>query len=196
MDERISPQRSTTRPPRGESAIWGPPVLFGALTCLLGISCMGAAATTSYTAILLTGVLLVLAGGIGIYHGVRRHDRQSGALATGILSLVVGVLLFAYPRAALAAVTLLLIGYFFTVGVYRVVTSLADRYENWQWDFAYGLFCLALGAVAVRSWPLSAFVLLGVLVGAEIFARGVTMTAIGLTARHELRTLRGAGAPA
>jgi len=79
----------------------------------------------------------------------------------GILSLVVGVLLFIHPGTGLVSLTLLLIGYFWFAGLFRTVTSLFERYEGWGFDFAYGLCAIAVGAIAARAWPISSFWLLG-----------------------------------
>jgi uncharacterized membrane protein HdeD (DUF308 family) len=117
------------------------------------------------------------------------------ACLLGILSLVAGVLLIMHPDAGLAALTMLMICYFWIAGLFRVVTSLIDRYDNWGWDFAYGLCAIAIGFIALSSWPLSRFWLLGVLIGAELIARGVAMVAGSVAARQGLRMLKGQVAP-
>ena len=57
-------------------------------------------------------------------------------------------------------------------------------------DFIAGLCSIAIGALAARSWPGSAFWLLGTLVGAELFIRGVFTMAGAVTARRAMRAVR------
>jgi uncharacterized membrane protein HdeD (DUF308 family) len=167
---------------RAESAAWGGTFVLGALWFVAGVLCLGATAYASVAAVYYVGVLMAIAGLFGIVWGFR--GAGGGALILGLLSLVVGVLLFIRPGVGLASITLLLIGYFFIAGLFRVVTSLMDRYENWGVDFAYGLCAIALGVIAARAWPVSAFWLLGMLVGVELLARGVSLMAAALSARR------------
>jgi uncharacterized membrane protein HdeD (DUF308 family) len=172
---------------------WKSAVALGSATCVLGLMAFQAAGLASYLAVVCTGVVLVVAGALGILHGMSREAAERRSLVHGALSLLTGLMLFAYPTASLRALTLLLIGYFFVAGVYRVLTSVLDHYEHWSWDFVDGLLAMAAGAILIGSWPEAAFWLLGVLVGIELFVRGASMLAAGLSLRHDLRA---SGAPA
>jgi uncharacterized membrane protein HdeD (DUF308 family) len=180
---------------RQESAAWGGTVLLGVLWLVVGVLCIGATGIASLAAVYYVGALMAISGLMGIIFGFRGGRIGGGAVVLGILSLVVGVLLFIHPEAGLSALTLVLIGYFWIAGFYKVVTSLVDRYENWGWDFAYGLCAILLGFIAVRSWPLTRFFLLGTLVGVELIIRGVEMMAVGFSGRRALRVLHGSAHP-
>jgi uncharacterized membrane protein HdeD (DUF308 family) len=161
------------------------------LWTILGVVCVGATAVASLAAVFYVGALLAIAGLLGIAFGFRGGG--PGVVLLGVMSLVVGILLYIHPGTGMAALTLLLIGYFLVAGAFRAVTSIMDRYDGWGWDFTYGLCALAIGVIAARAWPLSTFWLLGMLVGAELIVRGVAMIAGAVTARHALRTFRTAG---
>ncbi len=180
-EQRIGIQRRDhlSRP---ESAAWGGTFVLGALWAVAGVLCLGATAYASVAAVYYVGALMAVAGLCGIVWGLR--GAGGGALILGILSVVVGALLFIRPGVGLASITLLLIGYFFIAGLFRVVTSLMDRYEHWGMDFAYGLCAIAIGVIAARSWPVSAFWLLGMLVGVELLVRGGSLMAAALFARR------------
>ena len=195
MDEQEIRSSDRRRLSRSESAAWGGTVLLGFLWVVVGVLAIGATSVASIAAVFYVGALMVIAGLIGIIFGFRGGRVGGGAAVLGVLSLVVGVMLFIHPEAGLSALTLLLIGYFWIAGLYRVVTSLVDRYENWGWDFLYGICAIILGFIAVRSWPLSRFFLLGTLVGVELILRGVEMMGIGFTGRRALRVLHGSAQP-
>ncbi len=165
---------------------WGTVFTIGLLLFAGGVLCLIAAGITGLASIILFGAFLTGAGVVEIVHGFRR--RGSGQfflyLLAGLLSLVVGLLFLARPLAGLAAVTLLLAGYFFAVGIFRGVTSLMDRYPGWGWDLLSGAASVVLGIIAVVQWPISSLWLVGVLVGVELIARGATTMAIGLGVRR------------
>lgn len=193
MDESTMGTRREGRLSRAESSGTGGLFLLGVLWAVGGLLCIGATGLASLAAVYYVGGLLALAGVLGISFGFRAGG--AGITMLGVLSLVVGVLLFIHPGSGMAGLTLLVIGYFLTAGVLRVVTSVADRYEGWGWDLAYGASAILIAIVAARSWPISSFWLLGVLLGAELISRGVTLMAGALTARHAIHALRRGEAP-
>ena len=86
--------------------------------------------------------------------------------------------------AGLATITLLLAGYFIANGLFRCVTSVADRYFHWGWDFALGAISIFLGVIVIGQWPVSALWVVGTLVGVEIFFRGLGLMVAGLDIRR------------
>jgi uncharacterized membrane protein HdeD (DUF308 family) len=187
-------QRIETRRPgrlsRAESATWGGTLGLGILWTIAGVLCLAATGVSSVAAVYYVGALLAIGGLLSIIWAFR--GAGGGAAVLGILSLVVGVLLFIHPGAGLASLTVLLIGYFFIAGLFRVVTSLADRYQGWGFEFVSGLCAIAIGVIAVRSWPNSSVWLLGTLVGAELLVRGIFMVAGAVSARRVMRSIRTA----
>ena len=183
MNEQTIETRKSGRLGRPESAVWGGAFLLGLLWTIAGVLCLGATGLASLAAVFYVGALLGAAGLVGIVFGAR----GGGA---GVVMLVVGVLVFIHPGTGMAGLTLLVIGYFLIEGVFRIVTSIADRYERWGWDFAHGACAVAIAIIAARAWPLSTFWLLGMLLGADLIVRGVAMMAGAITARHAMRALR------
>src|SRR5690606_6796612 len=70
--------------------------------------------------------------------------------------------------ASVASLTLLIAGFLFASGLFRGITSIADRYPRWGWDFAYAIVAVVLGIYILGQFPLSALWVLGAIVGAEI----------------------------
>jgi uncharacterized membrane protein HdeD (DUF308 family) len=190
--------RSTPELGRTEAAVWGTPFVLGLLLMLIGLFAFSAAVLTSLVTIVLFGIMLAAAGVLEIVYAFR--SRKSGHfllyLLGGVLSLVVGVLMLIRPLAGLATVTLLLAGYFFASGLFRGITSVMDRYAGWGWDLFYGVVAVVLGIMLMAWWPVSALWVVGALVGAEIFFRGVGMVAAAWALRRGLReVLPRAGTP-
>lgn len=176
---------------RGTALAWGTPFLLGLVVFVAGVCGFIANGLTSLASILLFGTLLAVAGVVEIGYAFKK--RRSGQFLlyflAGVLSLVVGAIAVTNPLESLAAVTLLLAGYFFASGIFRGITSVLDRYEAWGWDFFSGVVSVVLGAILVRQWPLSSVWLLGVLVSVELVTRGAMMMALALALRRVVRTV-------
>jgi len=188
MDGRRIDTRTPGRLSRAESATWGGTFMLGVLWTIAGILCLGAVGIASVAAVFYVGALLAIGGLVSL--GASFRGAGGGAAILGILSLVVGVLMFIHPGAGLMSLTVLLIGYFFIGGLFRAVTSLVDRYQGWGFDLVSGLCSIALGVIAAGSWPVSKFWLLGTLVGAELLIRGIFMISAAVSARRVMRGLR------
>ncbi|PTL84761.1 hypothetical protein DAT35_06785 [Vitiosangium sp. GDMCC 1.1324] len=163
----------------------------GLLITLLGVVALSSIVFTSLATAVFYGAMLFVGGIFEVIHAFR--VRKSGPflmfLLGGILSAVVGALVLMNPGAGLLALTLLIGGYFFASGLFRGITSIADRYEGWGWDFAYGLVSVALGVIIFAQMPYSSLWAPGILVGVEILSRGIAMMAGALTVRKVVREL-------
>lgn len=175
---------------RAERALWGVPMTMGILMIICGVIAFLAAVFTSFVSVYFLGTLLVIVGIIEVIAAFR-HRRTSGSFGayflTGLLSLVVGLLMLWRPFASLSALTMLIAGLFFADGLFRGITAIADRYPRWGWDLAYGVFAALLGVYVVATFPFSALWVLGTLVAAEIFARGIALVAASSALHHRIR---------
>ena len=189
MDKQTIETQESGTLSRSERAASGGAFFLGIAWCILGVLCLAATGLASLAAVFYVGAMLAISGVLGIVFGFR--GAGAGVVILGVLSLVVGVLLYIHPGEGMAALTLLLIGYFLVAGTFRAVMSLIERYDNWGWDFSYGLSAIAIGIIAARAWPLSTFWLLGMLVGAELIVRGVATMAAAVAARQAAHMLRG-----
>jgi uncharacterized membrane protein HdeD (DUF308 family) len=190
MEDLMAPVSSSPKVAgRTKAALWGTPFFLGVLLMLLGLFAFSAAMVTSLVSIMIFGSMLAASGVLEIIYAFKW--RKSGHFLLyflgGVLSLVVGMMMLLRPLAGLATVTLLLAGYFFASGLFRAITSLMDRYPGWGWDLFAGLVSLMLGVLVVAQWPISALWIVGALIGAEVFFRGVRVMAGALELRRGLR---------
>jgi uncharacterized membrane protein HdeD (DUF308 family) len=178
---------TASRPPLGRlgTAAWGGLFVTGLLIFVVGFIALLSAAISGVLSVVYLGALLAVAGIFELVYAFRaERGERAFRLLGGLLSLVVGALFLIRPGAGLAALTFLLAGFFFVSGLFHLVTSIADRYPHWGWDFLYGLIAMALGTIVFAQWPASALWLIGTLVGVELLFRGSAMMGTALSMRH------------
>jgi uncharacterized membrane protein HdeD (DUF308 family) len=165
---------------------WGGTFVLGILMAVLGVFAMAVAPATGLLTVVMLGAFLAVAGIFEAYHALRHREGGNRLvfLLGGILSIVVGGLLMFRAGVGLATITLLLAGYFVANGLFRSVTSIADRYLHWGWDFLLGAISILLGFIVFAQWPVSSLWLVGTLVGVEIFFRGCGLMLAGLDIRR------------
>jgi len=173
---------TTTRAAEPEGGARGRTVLLGTLMVIAGIICLFIPRVAGVASILYLGLLLAVTGLIEMLAGGRegRAPHRGLLVGGGLLSFAVGILLMARPMAGMAAVTLLVTGFFLASGLSAVVTSASERYAGWGFDLAFGVISVLLGIVMLASWPRVAVWLLGTLVGIDIIIRGATMLSPGM----------------
>jgi uncharacterized membrane protein HdeD (DUF308 family) len=199
MDPKISykpSDRVDIAPPA--TGLWGGAFVSGLLISILGCIVFWTPVVSGVASAVAIGVLLAIAGAVELVGAFRNRRERSIILPvlSGILSIVVGVLFVVRPLVGVATLGLMIAAYFFATGLFRGVTSIADRYPRWGWDFAYGLIAVAAGLFVLLSWPMSSLVLVGMLVGIELISRGVALMAIGWKVRNLLGQDRHTHAPA
>lgn len=174
---------------RATAGAWGGPFTLGVGITLLGLVALLATTATGVASVMVVGALVAAAGVLEVISAFRL--RGAGRFLVyflgGLFSVVVGAILLLRPLVGLAAVALLLAGFFLASGLFRGVTSLMDRYTGWGWDLFYGVVAVFLGASIMAGWPLSSLWIVGVVVGVEIAVRGIAIMAGSLRLRRVLR---------
>jgi uncharacterized membrane protein HdeD (DUF308 family) len=99
------------------------------------------------------------------------------------LSVSVGVLLVWKPVEGALSLTIVLTAFFVVEGVFQIVTSIAYRDVmggSWGWMLVSGISDLALAAIIILGWPMTAGWALGLLVGINLITSGwaIVMTAL------------------
>ncbi len=179
---------------RAAAGAWGWPMVFSLAIVALGILALISTGVASLATVLFLGALLMAAGVAEIVLSVRRRARGGFVLPflNGLLSLVIGFCFLRWPIFGLSAATILLGAYFLASGLFRGLTSIIDRYPHWGWDFFDGVVSLGLGIIVLASFPISAFWILGFLVGVELIVRGGTLFGASLALRRLLRPAQAA----
>jgi uncharacterized membrane protein HdeD (DUF308 family) len=168
---------------------WGWVLALGILLFILGLAATSAAVTTTMLTILMIGVLLLISGVFELGSAFR-NARYGGFwmhLFTGILDLVCGSLLIAYPGAGALTLTLILAIFFLVGGAMRAISALMIDLPNGGWAVLSGVVDVILGILLLTSWPVSGLWFLGLAVGIGLIFRGAWWSAFALAARKGAR---------
>ncbi|HET7452930.1 MAG TPA: DUF308 domain-containing protein [Thermoanaerobaculia bacterium] len=136
---------------------------------------------------LLVGWLLVLSGIAHLMFGW--GNRHAGGLAWELLLAVVylaaGIYVLARPAAGLASLTLLLAIYLLAEGVLElVIYARLRRIGGAGWLLLDAIVTLVLGIMVWSTWPSSAPVVIGTLIGISMLFGGISRLALSMAARR------------
>jgi len=164
----------------------------GIALVILGVLALGVVFATTLVTVLFIGCILLVGGGFEIANAFHhRHDSFWMHLLTGILDLVVGAMLFAYPGAGAVAITMLLAMFFLVGGAFRFSAALIMRLPSRGWSMFSGIVDVILGFILLASWPVSAIWFIGFCVGIGLIFRGASWVARAFTI--ESATSEGGG---
>ncbi len=165
---------------------WGWYVALGVALAVLGIFAIGAAGMTSLVSVLAFGWALIIGGVLTTVHAFWRRKWRGFLLdlAAGVLYFVVGLLAVTHPTRSALALTLLVAALLVGDGIFRIVAAAATRYPHWPWLVLSGIVSAALGGYIWSQWPLSGVWVLGTFVGVDLLLYGVSLVALGISARR------------
>jgi len=167
---------------------WGWLLTLGIALFILGLLALSMTFTSTLAAVYVLGLLLVIAGVFEISNAFHRigHGGLWFHLFTGVLDIVTGFLLIAFPMAGAAALTMILAVFFLVGGLVRIFGSLMTKLPNRGWAVLSGVVDFILGIVLLASWPVSALWFLGMVVGIGLIFRGIWWAMFAISARHTL----------
>lgn len=165
---------------------WGWFLALGVLLVLLGIGVASSAYYATLFTVFLLGIFLISAGIIQFVQGfmARKWSGLFLSLLLGALYLITGFLCVAKPAAAAVSITLWIAALCFIAGLFKMITSLLLRFDQWGWVFFNGLITFILGAMIFSDWPLSGLWVIGLFVGVDLILSGWTWIVLSLTARN------------
>lgn len=101
-------------------------------------------------------------------------------LVRGILLVLLGIAIFAWPQATLLVFVVLFAAYLFVDGIMSIVQGLSERRDGQPsgWSFAQGVLAIAFG-IAVLAWPDTIGKVLMVVIGIWAILAGIAGIAFG-----------------
>lgn len=169
---------------------WGWFLALGIALSILGIAAISVPQVTTLATELFIGWILLIGGVAQVVNAFwsRRWGGFFLALLAGILYLVVGALLLAYPLRGVLVLTLLLGMFFMIEGAFKITISFALRpIPNWGLVLASGIISLLIAFLILANWPSTAAWAIGLLVGLDLLFSGWAMVMIALAARSAAR---------
>jgi len=162
---------------------WGWVLALGIGLLVLGLLAAASAFATTLATVVFFGCLLLVAGVFEIGNAFR-HTGYGGFwmhLFTGVLDVVCGSLLLAFPLAGAAALTFILAVLFLVGGPVRAISALMMKLPNGGWAVLSGVIDFLLGLTLLASWPISAIWFLGLCVGIALIFRGAWWMAFAIS---------------
>lgn len=130
---------------------------------------------------LMVGMFMIL-GGVSqcvLAFSVGAFGRGVLVFLMGVLTALAGVYMVGQPVAALAAMTLLLAGYFIAEGILELVAAFGARpREGWGWLLTNAVVTCLLGILIWRQFPLSGIWAVGTLFGVKLVMSGAALVGV------------------
>lgn len=142
---------------------------------------------------------LLLGGGIVQVASAFTVGRWSGTLThllLGVLYAVVGLMIIDEPADSAVRLTLMLALFMVVSGMFRIVSSLIERYPGWGWVLLNGTITLLLGMLIKKQWPLSGLWVIGLFAGIDLLLNGWAWIMLAFAARRASSTAGSSGSSA
>ncbi|MCS6977752.1 MAG: DUF308 domain-containing protein [Gemmatales bacterium] len=164
--------------------------LLGVLLVLLGVLAIAAPLVVTEAVILLLGVFVLLAGVFQTAHAflALRWNGFLLELLLGILDIVFGLFMIAWPVEAAKVITFLLAAWFIVSGSFRIGAATAIRFPNWGWTLVGGIVSALLGVLILIGWPETGQIFLGLCIGIALLFQGWSWIMLGLSLRSLMTT--------
>jgi len=180
-------QSASSANPQGHRRGWS--IGWGIVLIVIGILAVLMPEVAALATALTLGWLLALAGVVEIVHAfqTRRRAGFGWRLAAGLITLIVGFCLFAFPVAGIATLALWIGAFIFAGGIVRLILAFRVRpARGWAWVLFDGLLAIVIGALIAWGWPASSIAFIGLLTGFWLLFSGVWRIMLdGRAARRE-----------
>jgi uncharacterized membrane protein HdeD (DUF308 family) len=164
----------------------------GAIMIILGVVAVAVPAAATLAVDVFIGWLFLIGGVVGLVAVFSAKDIAAflWSLIPAVLSVAVGVLLLRKPVEGALSLTIVLTAFFVTEGIFQIVTSIAYRDmigSSWGWLLLSGIADVALAAIIIYGWPLTAGWALGLLVGINLITSGFALVMAASVGRDAAR---------
>lgn len=160
---------------------WGIPFATGVVAVIFGLIVLFNIWGSLRLVAVLAGLFLVFAGVMQLVTAARAQ-RKGGRIASGVVTLILGLVLVFWPESSLKTVAVLVGISFLIWGIAMVVASLMDRGEGSGVGAGFGVLLAIIGLV-IMVWPGPTVAILMALVGLSAIVFGISAIAQGLAMR-------------
>jgi len=173
-------------------------MLLGIVLMLGGVIAIAYPCVSSVGVVMVLGIILMVSGVLTII-GAFWAGKWSGLflqLLVGILYIMAGLEIRDSPVESTASLTMFIAAFFIVVGIFRIVVAVIERFPQWGWALINGVVTLLAGLIIYDTFPLSAFWLIGLLVGLELLFNGLTWFMLSMVIRKIPEIAEGDAEPA
>lgn len=165
--------------PEGRS--WGALLAIGIVAVVFGIVVLANIWASVRLVAIFAGLFLLFAG-VMQFVGAAGARRRAGRIAAGVVAVVAGIVLIAWPEASVKTVAVIVGLSFLIWGVVWALAAIIDRGEGWGVAFVFSLVLAVIGIVVI-AWPGPTIAILMVLVGLNAILFGAASIAQALAIR-------------
>jgi uncharacterized membrane protein HdeD (DUF308 family) len=163
---------------RPMTSLWWVPVLFGVVTCGVGVFFVVSPHETLSTFTAIAGIFLLVDGVLAIFGSILGKGDGRGLLALiGVLSAIAGLVLIKKPFDTLVVFALVVGVWFVVAGVVRFVVALASP-EGRGGNLVTAILD-AIAGIVILSWPDLGLSTLAVIIGIVLILRGALFLVVG-----------------
>lgn len=158
-------------------------MLFGGLILTTPLGVITATLTTE----IWIAAALVVIGIVQLAHGLRTTawSGRVWQMLGGLIFIVGGILMFAYPTIGLVSVTLIVAATLVAQGITSLLVSGSfPRWRRRKWLILSAIVSIVAGLLVLFDLPTSAGWTLGTIVGAVLLLQGVSLTLLALEVMH------------
>ena len=163
------------------ASYWWLVLLAGACSAVLGLLLIFRPFDSVVALAWLVGQFLIISG---IASLLSSHRREYG-IGIAVLSLVIGVVLFAWPDITLQALAVVGGIGFVVRGIFRGLIAVTDRGESWVSLLVVSLLGIVAG-VAVIAWPDVTVGVIGFALGISALIAGIAEIALSFELKSEV----------
>ena len=163
-------RRFKAAPARGWQVAWG------VLLIISGVLAMVMPGVAAYATALVFAWLLVIGGACELAYAIQTRDQKGFGwkLASGILTLVLGVAILLVPLAGVASLAMLVGAFLFAGGIARTVLAFTLKpARGWGWVLFDGLLSIVIALLIAVGWPENSIAFIGLLTGFWLVWAGI-----------------------
>ncbi|MER5277203.1 DUF308 domain-containing protein [Streptomyces sp. NPDC002809] len=160
--------------------------LLGVLLVVAGLVGLVYTGVATLTSMILFGWLLLIGGMVGLLHAIQSRGTSYFWLGVVVaaLNIAAGVVVIRHPHGTAEALTMFAALLFLTGGVFRLVGSVVVRGPQFGWTLLQGAFGLLLGLLVLFDWPHSSLYVLGCFFSLALLFDGLGLIAVGVGGRR------------
>ncbi|OKJ74820.1 HdeD family acid-resistance protein [Streptomyces sp. CB02460] len=160
--------------------------LLGILLVVAGLVGLVYTGVATLTSMILFGWLLLVGGLVGLLHAIQSRGTSYFWLGVVVaaLNIAAGLVVIRHPHGTAEALTMFAALLFLTGGVFRLVGSVVVRGPQFGWTLLQGAFGLLLGLLVLFDWPHSSLYVLGCFFSLALLFDGLGLIAIGIGGRR------------
>jgi uncharacterized membrane protein HdeD (DUF308 family) len=143
---------------------------------------------SSYSVLVITAVLFIIAGLISVFGSLFSGGAQSFFfyILIGAIYIVFAYLLLKYPYDGIIALTMLLSSLLLVGGIIKIIYALRIKpLPHWRWLLASGIISIILCIFIYTGFPITSTFILGLIVGFYFLANGITIITYSLSLRDK-----------